>query len=238
VTCPECLSLLPCLESYSRRCYSCSVCLPLRPNVQRWLPATALCLFSGWPLSSHPTDDWRYIPIAQVTGTAQDDECNCLLAPTNGATQKRQKARRTGMSKRNTVLLVALVLVLQIFSFSQSVSVPQIVARVSLTGQTGSISPTTLLTPTQDGTYRVSVTMVVTAANSPGGYWRLQLGLSPDSGPTTFGLMQMSSGQVYIDSAPAYPFRSNAGKPITYSVTDEGGAQGSTYELFLVLERL
>jgi len=144
------------------------------------------------------------------------------------------------MSKRNSLLFAALVLLLQVCSHAQNVGVgtPQIVARVNLAGQTVPISPTTLFVPAKDGTYRISAIMVITTANNPAGFWTVNLGLSPDTGPATFPLLPVNTSQLGLASAPDIPFRSDAGQPITYSVVDSGGAQGSIYELFLVLELL
>jgi len=145
------------------------------------------------------------------------------------------------VSQRSVLLFAALVLLFQVQAHSQNLggSTPQIVARVSLTGQTGPISPTTLLSPTQDAMYRISAVMVITTANSGAGFWSINLGFAPDTGPTTVSIAQISSNQVggginFYTTA----FRSDAGHPITYSVVDHNGAEGSTYELFIVLERL
>lgn len=144
------------------------------------------------------------------------------------------------MSKRSVLLFAVLVLMFQVQAYSQNlVTTPQIVATVSLTNQTAPISPTTLLTPTQSGTYRISAVMVITAANSGAGYWTTNLGFAPDTGPATDSIAQVNSAQLGggINLYTA-AFRSDAGQPITYSVIDHDGALGSTYELFLVLEKL
>lgn len=138
------------------------------------------------------------------------------------------------------LLFAALVLLLGVQAYSQNLgSTPQIVTRVSLTNQTGPISPTTLLIPTQNAMYRISAVMVMTTANSGTGSWDIDLGFAPDTGPITDSIATVYSNQVggginYFTTA----FRSDAGHPITYSVVDRGGAEGSTYELFIVLEKL
>jgi len=87
--------------------------------------------------------------------------------------------------------------------------------------------------------YRISAVMVITTANSGAGFWSINLGFAPDTGPTTVSIAQINSNQIggginFYTTA----FRSDAGHPITYSVVNFFGAEGSTYELFIVLERL
>jgi hypothetical protein len=146
------------------------------------------------------------------------------------------------VSARNVFVIAALIALFQLNGYSQNVGgpiTPQIVARVNITGQTGEIPTTILLTPAKDGTYRISAVMIVTTANNPpGGLWYLKLGFSSDAGPITFPVLGVNSSQIGPSAGEDFPFRSNAGYPITYSVIDTGGAQGSTYELFLVIERL
>ena len=146
------------------------------------------------------------------------------------------------MLKRRLPSLATMLLLLSLCSYAQTVGpvMPQIIARVNLTGQTNPIATTKLVNPTKDGLYRVSAVIVITTANNPpGGLWYVYLGFAPDTGPTTQGVFAANSSQIGGGlNSYSYTIRSNAGHPITYAVADNGGAQGSTYELFLILERL
>ena len=120
---------------------------------------------------------------------------------------------------------------------------PQIVARVNLTGQTNSIPTTTFFTPKSDGLFRLSGVMVTTlASNQLTGTWETTIGFTPDSGATTQPWVSTNTAVITGGvNESTLTVRSNAGNPLTYSVSvgaNSGDPQGSTYELFLVLERL
>jgi hypothetical protein len=129
---------------------------------------------------------------------------------------------------------------------------PKVVAKVAVKGRTSGIPETKLLTPASNALYRVSGYGVVTVPNGNTAFWVLQLNWTDDYGPencyngTQQGipcpLLTINSnwenyGQ-YRWAQQTWVVRANAGTPLSYSMVDDGGATGSTYDLFLTVEQL
>jgi len=122
------------------------------------------------------------------------------------------------------------------FSYVAISAAPNIVAQVSLTGQTGSIPATTLLTPQANGLYRVSWVVVVTTASSTGSVISGQLTLADDSGPAgCYPFVTPTSGTSTGSYGGMCVARANSGTPLSYFLAVSGTP---TYELFITVEQL
>jgi hypothetical protein len=128
---------------------------------------------------------------------------------------------------------------------------PQIVARGKLLNQTAPIPITTILTPSQNGLYRLSAyATITTPASTYGGFWEYNFMWTDDSGiPGTGGnsVLYAGSGNTtrgpftwngVAGFGPAIIFEAKAGVPIAYSVTLFGTPDNSAYSLYYTLERL
>lgn len=123
---------------------------------------------------------------------------------------------------------------------------PRIAAQVALTGQTAPIPITTLLTPRNDGLYRVSA-YLASAFPVDDGNVNFQVGWTdengseqcPDLGNGTpcialFGNMHPSDHNDIV-----FMVRALAGTPITYSTSEIINPNGPPiYELFITVEQL
>jgi hypothetical protein len=130
------------------------------------------------------------------------------------------------------------------------VTYPRIVGTVSLPGQTEAIPTTTIFTPKNSGLFRISIYMTTVKPTNYTSVWSYYLGWTDDAGveqtnypgvvtlnegnpPQAWGVQQ--SGYLW---GPVLVFQAKAGAPVTYSVTQLGTADGSTYELFFTIEQL
>ncbi len=112
-----------------------------------------------------------------------------------------------------------------------------IAAIVSLTGQTGNISTTTIYTPPAAGLYRVSVYQICKVAGSAGTLnsvigWTDAVGaktLSPAADVTLTSTANGSTGNAFISATAA---------AITYATTITGGAGSPQYDIHIVVEKL
>jgi hypothetical protein len=131
-------------------------------------------------------------------------------------------------------------------------TLPKVVAKVAITGRTTAIPTTNLVTPTANGLYRVSAYGVVTSPNGNTGFWVLNLNWKDNYGSetcyngtpqgTTCSLLSINSNWEnygeYRWAQNGWVIRDNAGAPISFLVIDQGGAAGSTYDLFVTVEQL
>ena len=144
---------------------------------------------------------------------------------------------------RSTCSLLMLVLVSWLSSFGQNApktTFPRVVATFHRYGQTADLSPTTIYTPKNSGTFRVSVVMVLTVGNGNGNAgWNGQLEFN-DGGGHNSGLYW----QVFLVSqtpttrSAEFPIRANPGAPIRFSASQAGDASGSKYNVWVVVEQL
>jgi hypothetical protein len=128
---------------------------------------------------------------------------------------------------------------------------PVVVAKVVLENQTNAIPTTTVFTPTVSGLYRIHAYMTVpgSANSSNPGYWQMNLGWTDQAGVEAVGDVI----QTFANATPPGAFgfgttgvpgvvllvQSEAGQPITYSVTGAGTPyDNGTYSLFFAVERL
>ena len=148
--------------------------------------------------------------------------------------------------RRSTCCLLVVLFGSWLSSFGQKApkfTTPQIVATFQRLNQTADISPTTIYTPANWGTFRISIVMVGTVANGMG------------NNASWVGGVQFTDGAG--ENAPDYPFdaelftitrqtavaefpiRAKAGRPIKFSVISPyGGTEGSKYNVFVVVEQL
>jgi hypothetical protein len=124
---------------------------------------------------------------------------------------------------------------------------PVIVAKGKAPHQTAAIPTTTLLTPAQDGLYRISAYATLTKvgiANS--GSWTFSLWWTDDAGPQTeefvldgsFNLRGPFLNDYNFYGGAVRVFEAKAGSPITYNLAEDGVSDGSEYSLYYTLERL
>ncbi len=123
---------------------------------------------------------------------------------------------------------------------SQRATLPRVVARVSLTGQTGSIDTTTLLTPPKDGLFRVSAYGVPTVLSTFGAIY-FRLNWVDDAGQEQCPYYGGEGCFVFYPygityGADTFLVRAKAATPVTYSVFYDGS--GAQYSLFITVEQL
>jgi hypothetical protein len=150
------------------------------------------------------------------------------------------------------------VLLLPTFALTQGsksagvYSSPQIVAKAKLSRQTAPIPMTTILTPVQDGLYRLSVyATLTTTVQTFTSYWAYSLSWTDDAGPQSlqaflYGVDDISGPFFQFNNigftaslgGPVTVFEAKAGTPISYNVIQQGPPDGSAYSLYYTLERL
>lgn len=117
---------------------------------------------------------------------------------------------------------------------SQCAAFPCVVASVSLTDQTTSVSHVPIFTPTATGLYRITYY----EASSPilGSSWAFEWDWTDDFKTRNYGPFTLSRGSYFNASVPAA--RVLAGQPITYTITAGSHAEGTSYNLFATVEQL
>jgi hypothetical protein len=116
---------------------------------------------------------------------------------------------------------------------------PQIVATFHRLGQTAEIPPTTIYTPKNWGTFRISIVMVGTVASGQNGTWAGVVDFKDGAGDNTgtaFSAQLVSEVKQTVFAE--FPIRAEARKPIKFSVTGYGSPQGSKYNVWVVVEQL
>jgi hypothetical protein len=146
--------------------------------------------------------------------------------------------------RRKTIYLMVVLLVSSVDGVSQSATkraptgtLPRVVATVRLFHQTGPISPTKIFTPEKWGVYRLSAVGVVTAAAGDG-YWSGGFQWTDGGGNESTACLTMFTLFTGSYSCNSFAFRDLSGKPLTYSVNQNGDTSGSKYNLFIVVEQL
>jgi hypothetical protein len=120
---------------------------------------------------------------------------------------------------------------------------PAIVAHAKLTSQTATIPTTTILTPKTTGLYRLSIYQTLTTANPTSqSCWEVILNWTDDAGleegQTDCDFGSQTPPEAYVYSPQVFTFEITAGSPLTYSVAQFGGSDGTAYSLYYTLERL
>lgn len=123
---------------------------------------------------------------------------------------------------------------------------PSIVAHAKLTNQTAPIPTTTILTPKTTGLYRMSIYQTLTTANATSqSCWEVIVNWSDDAGveegQTNCVFGSQTPPQAYLNQVfpgQVFTFEVTAGSPVTYSVAQFGGSDGTAYSLYYTLERL
>jgi hypothetical protein len=117
---------------------------------------------------------------------------------------------------------------------SQCTAFPCVVASVSLTDQTASVSQVPIFTPTTTGLYRVSY--YEESSRIQGSVWKFRWNWTDDSITRSSGTLELDPGAYSNFGLPAMWVL--AGQPITYSVTAGHNAAGTTYNLLATVEQL
>jgi hypothetical protein len=146
--------------------------------------------------------------------------------------------------RRPTFLLLILLSVSWASNFGQSaapkLTSPIIVATFERLGQTTRIAPTTIYTPLDWGTFRVSIVMVGTVANGHNsGDWTGQVQFTDGAGKDFETFFSVNLQTVNRGTAAAeFPIRAAPGKPIKFLVRHNNRIGGSKYNVWVVVEQL
>jgi hypothetical protein len=143
--------------------------------------------------------------------------------------------------RRSTCCLLVLLFGCWLSSFGQSapkLTSPKIVATFQRLGLTADLPPTTIYTPKNWGTFRVSIVMVDTVSNDRDGLWVGELQFTNGAGDEPFAafsvLLQTQRPQTAVAD---FPIRAAAGKPIKFSVAGYR-TEGTKYNVWIVVEQL
>ena len=143
--------------------------------------------------------------------------------------------------RRSTCFLLVMLFGSWLSSFGQHAprfTSPRIVATFERLGQTADIPPTTIYTPQDWGTFRVSFVMVLTVANeSDNGSWGPVLQFDDGSG-TNYGAGELLPVTTRRTVGSQFPFRAKAGKPLKFSVLHANGTLDTKYNVWVVVEQL
>jgi hypothetical protein len=119
---------------------------------------------------------------------------------------------------------------------------PRIVATFHRLGQTAEIPPTTIYTPRNWGTFRVSIVMVGTMDNQNyQSYWLGGLQFTDAAGENLPGFGRWAAALTTLNrvtSEAEFPIRAKAGMPLKFSVTSNGDTSGTKYNVWVVVEQL
>jgi hypothetical protein len=123
---------------------------------------------------------------------------------------------------------------------SQTVQYVQIIKRLTLKGQVGSVPPTTLFKPSATGLYRVAAYAVTTTPDPTATGSIVQtyswFDGTASQGTSSRGFCLFSTGCFESFSTV---IRAQAGQPVTYTLQLIGGTQGnSVYSWFVTVEKL
>ena len=140
----------------------------------------------------------------------------------------------------STLLAIAVTLVP---ASSSAASSPQIIKRVSLTGQTADIPMTTLFTPNVAGLFRISIYGTVIHPASSYGCSSMVLEWNDGGGSQSGRVVNGNQSCPNFLESDALGFteetilvRSNAGTPVSYTIFSN--APGVIYDVFITVERL
>jgi hypothetical protein len=113
---------------------------------------------------------------------------------------------------------------------------PRIVATFQRLGQTAEIPPTTIYTPKNWGTFRISIVMVLTVANNNNGDWDGLIEFIDGAGASGGGpsIPTKDRNRALWES----PIRAKAGQPLKFSVRSFPNTSGSKYNVWVVVEQL
>jgi len=140
-----------------------------------------------------------------------------------------------------TCHLLVLLLLSWSSSFGQNapkLTTPRIVATFERIGLTTGLPETTIYTPKNWGTFRVSIVMVGTVSNQQDGTWSGELHFTDGAGENPYPSFTVQLGTSIPQTAVAdFPIRAKAGKPIKFEVSSYIG-QGSKYNVWVVVEQL
>jgi hypothetical protein len=143
--------------------------------------------------------------------------------------------------RRSTCCLLVVLFGSWLSTLGQSApkfTTPQIVATFQRLNQIGEISPTTIYTPKNWGTFRVSIVMVGTTGNGESAaFWSAKIDYTDGAGDTNFLEGDLLTSTPQTDGVQ-YPIRTKAGKPLKVSVTSVGNTSGSKYNVWVVVEQL
>lgn len=109
-------------------------------------------------------------------------------------------------------------------------SFPCVVASISLTNQSMSVSQVPIYTPTTSGVFRITYYFEA-EAQGIGGPWILTWSWRDDLRPQTSPPVSVQAGQFFNW---VLPLRDLGGHPITYSITGNTGS----YSLYAIVEQL
>ena len=129
-------------------------------------------------------------------------------------------------------LAILILFGLSTSGFGQTGTLPCVVASLSLTDQTQSVSKVPIFTSGVSGLFRVS--FYLDSSRIRGSVWYLDFNWTDDLRPRRIGSYIANAG---TETFTQFPIRAVAGQPITYTVTEQTNIQAS-YDLFITVEQL
>jgi hypothetical protein len=140
---------------------------------------------------------------------------------------------------KRVLFVAALLFVLSIGAFAQCSTLPCVVANVSLPHQTVAIAPTTLLTASTAGTFRVSYYLSTGAGINDSHDWAAFIRWTDDEGPrSVYTQVGKNSSSAPYANAIVHVV---AGQPLEYRTAVLGGRDSNTpkvYDLYIVVEQI
>lgn len=142
---------------------------------------------------------------------------------------------------KKILLTITFVSAMGIASFAQCASLPCVVATASFTKQTHEIPTTTLLTPTTDGTFRISTYLSTSKrANNPDDHGEWEVIYNWSDGRRASRWVVATAGNPGTSAGVGtIVLRDVAGQPLEYR-TDivAGNTGGIEYDVYIVVEQL
>ena len=140
---------------------------------------------------------------------------------------------------KKVLLIIAALCVLSAGAFAQCASFPCVVATTTLTKQAHGIPPTGLLTPTGDGTFRISAYLTTSKPTSAdAGEWQLYFRWNDGLRANHWVIATASSPGTNAGNGTVV-VHAIAGQPVEYRTAIVAGTTGGMkYDLYIVLEQL
>ena len=140
---------------------------------------------------------------------------------------------------KKVMIVLAAFCLMSIGAFAQCAAFPCVVASTSLPDQTQALTPTTLFTPTAEGTFRVTAYLSTGAGTSSGNNWAVFLRWIDGQRARSQYVAVPAHGQ----NSPyaTLVVHDLAGQPLEFRTAILGGRNPGTprtYDLYLVVEQL
>lgn len=140
---------------------------------------------------------------------------------------------------KKIVIVLAVLCLMSVGAFAQCAILPCVVAATSIVKQTHGIAPTTVFTPTADGTFRVSAYLTTSKPTNPdAGDWELYFRWN-DGLRANRWVENTASNPGSNAGVGTIVVHAIAGQPLEYRTQIVAGtAEGMKYSLYIVVEQL